>query len=221
MGAGASAWAELELPWQLALDEAWRSWCAGSAGVGCVIVDDHGDVVARGRNRMMEGRGDAGAALAGTPLAHAEMNALAELSVAIGSGFGGHRLYTTFEPCLMCASAIVQVRIGQVCFAAADPVFDGLHDWLGEFAFAAERLPRRSCLGGPVGSFAHVLHLSWLAFWLREGQVLDAHRRLSPRHLELARRVAEEGHLAEVAAAGGSVTAAISALWPELVALAG
>jgi hypothetical protein len=121
----------------------------------------------------------------------------------------------------MCASAIVQTRIGHVSFAAADPVFDGLHDWLGEFAFAAERLPQRACLGGPVGSFAHVLHLSWLAFWLREGQVLDAHRRVSPRHLALATRVADEGHLAEVASAGGSVADAIAALWPELVPLAG
>jgi hypothetical protein len=184
-----------------------------------VIVDDTGRVVARGRNRMMEPRAGDGRALAGTPLAHAEMNALAELS--FGNGFSDHRLYTTFEPCLMCASAIVQIRIGQVRFAAADPVFDGLHDWLGEFAFAAERLPQRSCLGGPVGSFAHVLHLSWLAFWLREGHVLDAHRRVSPRHLALATRVTEEGHLAEVAAAGGSVVDAIDALWPELVTLPG
>lgn len=219
MGDGATAWAELEPPWQVALDEAWRSWCAGSAGVGCAIVDEHRVIVARGRNRMMDGRDVDGGALAGTPLAHAEMNALAELSV--GTSFAGHRLYTTFEPCLMCASAIVQIHIGNVCFAAADPVFDGLHDWLGEFAFAAERLPQRSCLGGPVGSFAHVLHLSWLAFWLREGHVLDAHRRLSPRHLDLARRVAEEGHLADVASAGGSVVDAMTALWPDLVSLAG
>src|SRR4051794_26574582 len=144
MGSGANAWAELEAVWQLALDEAWRSWCAGSAGVGGGVVDDTGTVVARGRNRMMEARAGDGRALAGTPLAHAEMNALAELS--FGTGFTDHRLYTTFEPCLMCASAIVQIRIGQVSFAAADPVFDGLHDWLGEFAFAAERLPKRSCL---------------------------------------------------------------------------
>ena len=219
MGGAAGAWADLDVPWQVALDEAWRSWCAGSAGVGCAIVDATGAVVARGRNRMMEARDGADGVLAGTPLAHAEMNALAELS--FGTGFGDHRLYTTFEPCLMCASAIVQIRIGDVRYAAADPVFDGLHDWLGEFAFAAERLPQRSCLGGPVGSFAHVLHLSWLAFWLREGQVLDAHRRLSPRHLDLATRVAEEGHLAEVAASGGSVVDAIRALWSDLVALAG
>lgn len=217
MGDGAAAWHALLPAWQLALDEAWQSWRAGSAGVGCVIVDGAGEIVARGRNGMMESAPSASVTLAGTPLAHAEMNALAQLS--FGTGFAEHRLYTTFEPCLMCASAIVQIHIGHVAYAAADPVFDGLHDWLGEFAFAADRLPDRTCLGGAVGAFAHVLHLSWLAFWLREGQVLDAHRRLSPRHLQLAQRVAEEGHLAEVARSDGTVADAIDALWPELEAL--
>jgi len=211
------AFEALDEPWRVALEEAWTSWKAGSAGVGAVISNADGTIVTTGRNRILEPRTEPGV-LASTFLAHAEMNALALLPPGPAAG---KTITTTFEPCLMCASAIVQVRIGHVSFAAADPVFDGLHDWLGEFAFAAERLPARSCLGGPVGSFAHVLHLSWLAFWLREGQVLDAHRRLSPRHLELARRVADEGHLADVAAAGGSAVDAINALWPELVALAG
>jgi tRNA(Arg) A34 adenosine deaminase TadA len=212
----AGAWEQLETPWRLALDEAWLSWCAGSAGVGAVVVDGGGAVVARGRNRMMERTRDE-AVLAGTPLAHAEMNALAGLP--FGGGFGGHTIYTTFEPCLMCASTILQTGIGHVRYAAADPVFDGLHDWLTEFKFAADRLPNRTCLGGPVGAFAHVLHLSWLAFWLSEGHVIDAHRRLSPRHLDLATRVATDGHLAEVATAGGTVVDAMGALWPDLVEL--
>jgi tRNA(adenine34) deaminase len=211
-----SAWDHLEPPWQLALEEAWLSWCAGSAGVGAVVVDSTGAPVARGRNRMME-QATPEAALAGTPLAHAEMNALAQLP--FGGPFREHTIYTTFEPCLMCASTILQTGIGHVRYAAADPVFDGLHDWLTEFKFAAERLPQRACLGGPIGAFAHVLHLSWLAFWLREGNVIDAHRRLSPRHLDLATRVADDGHLAEVATRGGSVVDAIGALWPDLGAL--
>ena len=211
-----AAWESLDDGWRAALEEAWWSWCAGSAGVGAAVVDARGVVVARNRNRRADPLHSS--PLGGSRIAHAEMCVLASLP---DGSFDDCTLYTTFEPCLMCASAIVQIHIGNVCFAAADPVFDGLHDWLGEFAFAAERLPQRSCLGGPVGSFAHVLHLSWLAFWLREGHVLDAHKRLSPRHLDLARRVAEEGHLADVASAGGSVVDAMTALWPELVTLAG
>jgi tRNA(adenine34) deaminase len=216
MDDAATRWNALEVPWQLALDEAWQSWCSGSAGVGAVVLDGAGAVVALGRNRMMEQR-QAAAPLAGSPLAHAEMNALAELP--FGGPFRDHTLYTTFEPCLMCASTILQAGIGHVRYAAADPVFDGLHDWLTEFKFAADRLPERACLGGPIGALAHVLHLSWLAFWLREGAVIDAHRRLSPGHLDLATRVAVDGHLAEVAARGGSVAEAVAALWPDLQAL--
>ena len=113
MNAVRRAWDALEAPWQLALDEAWQSWCTGSAGVGAVVVDAAGTIVARGRNRMME-RSGSSTVLAGTPLAHAEMNALAELP--FGGGFAAHTIYTTFEPCLMCASTILQTGIGHVRF---------------------------------------------------------------------------------------------------------
>ena len=33
----------------------------------------------------------------------------------------GTTLYATLEPCLMCAGAIIQARIGRVVFGAADP----------------------------------------------------------------------------------------------------
>ena len=130
-------------------------------------------------------------------------------------------LTTTFEPCLMCASAIVQARIPEVRFAAADPVFDGMHDWFESFPFAQERLPSRSELGGPVGAFCHVLHVSWMAFWVSDGAVIDAHRHLRPRHLELAHQVIEDHDLATVADGDGDVTDALEALWPALVELSG
>jgi predicted membrane-bound dolichyl-phosphate-mannose-protein mannosyltransferase len=34
-------------------------------------------------------------------------------------------LYTTFEPCMMCAATIAFYRVPKVHFAAADPFFDG------------------------------------------------------------------------------------------------
>jgi tRNA(adenine34) deaminase len=118
------AWNALSQPWQACLEEAWESWCDGSAGVGAVIVDGDGHIVSRGRNRRHDPRPRDGA-LAGTRLAHAEMCALAELPPGTCEHY---TLYTTFEPCLMCAGAIMLARIPRVRYAAADPVFDGLHD---------------------------------------------------------------------------------------------
>jgi tRNA(adenine34) deaminase len=203
------AWSSLSPPWQLTVEEAWTSWARGSAGVGCVIVDGTGEIVARGRNRMMEPKASPHD-LASTPLAHAETVALSTL------GFGDrseHTLYTSFEPCLMCASTIVQFGVGRVEFAAADPLFEGMHDWFGDLAYAATRRPTRTMLGGPIGTFCHVIHLSWLSFWVGEGPVIDAHGRLSPRELDAARTITREGHLAPIAADGGGAVDALAAVW--------
>jgi hypothetical protein len=145
------------------------------------------------------------------------MNALARLPI----GQTDVTLYTSFEPCLMCESTIVQLHIPRVCYAAADPVFDGLHDWFAQLPFTAERLPDRQCLGGPIGVFAHALHLSWLAFWLPNTDVvLEAHRRLAPEHLATASSVIEAEDLAAVSRDGGDVVDAMGALWDRLVDLA-
>jgi tRNA(Arg) A34 adenosine deaminase TadA len=207
----------LDEAWRIALDEAWQSWRAGCAGVGAVINDSAGRIVSVGRNRMIEQRTEPGV-LASTALAHGEMNALALLPLGPTDDLV---LSTTFEPCLMCASAIVQARIPHLRYAASDPVFDGMHDWFAEFPFAQERLPVRSELGGPVGAFCHVLHVSWMAFWVSDGAVMDAHRNLRPRHLRIAQQVARDNALSTVAAEGGQVIDALEALWPSLVELSG
>jgi len=216
VGGAAEAYEALDEPWRLAIEEAWTSWRAGCAGVGAVISDADGGIVAVGRNRMIEPRTEPGL-LASTPIAHGEMNALALLPLGPTDGLV---LTTTFEPCLMCATTIVQARIPVVRYAAADPVFAGLQDWFAELPFARDRIPARTELGGPLGAFCHVLHVSWMAFWVRDGAVMAAHEELRPRHLAVAREVAEQGGLAAVAEQGGTVVDAVDALWPTLVELA-
>jgi len=210
-----AAWGELATPWKICIEEAWTSWRANCAGVGAVIVDDDGEVRAVGRNRTLEPRSELGV-LASTSIAHAEMNALAVLPIGDTSGL---TLYTTFEPCLMCASTILLVGIPRVQFAAADPFFDGVHDWFAQLPYAQERLPERACLGGPFGAFCHVLHLSWIAFWMPNGPVVEAHRRLAPRHLDLTSTVVS-GRLNEVSSQDGDVVDALGAVWDELQQLA-
>ncbi len=149
-------------------------------------------------------------------MAHAEMDVLSQ--VAFGRPITGS-LYTTFEPCLMCAATIAFYRVPTVHFAAADPFFDGLHDWLGTYPFTAERRPDRRILGGPIGAFCHVLHLAWLVAYPAPPQVVDAHRRLTPAALECARTIADRHRLRHMADVGATALDAVEELWPDLMTL--
>jgi tRNA(adenine34) deaminase len=85
--------------------------------VGAVIVMD-GEVIGQGRNSPIE-RSD--------PTAHAEILALREAGAAAGNyRLEGAILYTTLEPCVMCAGALVAARIEKVVFGARDLRFGGV-----------------------------------------------------------------------------------------------
>jgi tRNA(Arg) A34 adenosine deaminase TadA len=208
------AWAALDLAWQVALDEAWISWRTGSRGIGAAVVDDRGEVVSRGRNRLADEVTEPGV-LAGSNLAHAEMNALAALP---RWSYEGHELYTTREPCLMCASTCVLLRIPVVHFAALDPVFEDAHDHLGRFPFCADRLPRRhGPLDGPVGAFAAVLPMLFNVTTVN--WVVAVNREHSPRVVALAEAVVADARLCAVADGGGGAAHALAVLWDDLVAV--
>ncbi len=66
--------------------------------------------MARGHNQMFHsGPGP----ISATYMAHAEMNALAQLPARRGPEYS---IYSTFEPCYMCASALLFYRVDRVCF---------------------------------------------------------------------------------------------------------
>ncbi|MBM6871139.1 nucleoside deaminase [Pseudoflavonifractor phocaeensis] len=96
-----------------ALDLAREAMAEGEVPVGCVIVWEDGRVVGRGRNRR---EGDKCA------LAHAELEAIRQANETLG-GWRLHKatLYVTLEPCPMCTGAILNARIPQVWYGAADP----------------------------------------------------------------------------------------------------
>jgi tRNA(Arg) A34 adenosine deaminase TadA len=119
-----SSWSQLEPPLRLALQLAWQSLRSGSFGIGAVITAADGTVLSSGRNRLGEHEvGDD--LLAGTSLAHAEMNALAKLR------FGSHAgeqvtLWTTLQPCLQCLGAIRLSPVTDVIVLSPDPLFRGV-----------------------------------------------------------------------------------------------
>ncbi|HQG33534.1 MAG TPA: tRNA adenosine(34) deaminase TadA [Syntrophales bacterium] len=96
----------------LALAEAARAAAAGEVPVGAVIVRDE-QVIARAYNRPI-GLND--------PTAHAEILALRTAARAVNNyRLPETTLYTTLEPCLMCAGALIHARVKRLVFGARDP----------------------------------------------------------------------------------------------------
>jgi tRNA(Arg) A34 adenosine deaminase TadA len=96
--------------------------------------------VARGHNQMFHsGPGP----LSATYMAHAEMNALAQLPARRGPDYS---IYSTFEPCYMCMSTILIYRVERVFFATPDPVWTGMHEWLGTAPWASRKETRHELL---------------------------------------------------------------------------
>jgi tRNA(adenine34) deaminase len=95
-----------------ALDLAARARASGEVPVGAVVVRD-GTIIGRGWNHPIG---------AHDPSAHAEIGALRDAASALGNyRLPGCDLYTTLEPCAMCAGAIQHARIRRLVWGAADP----------------------------------------------------------------------------------------------------
>jgi tRNA(adenine34) deaminase len=100
----------------LALDQARKAFDLDEVPIGAVVVQD-GDVVGRGHNLTRTRR---------DPTAHAELLALAEATRRTGDmRLPGAVVYTTIEPCFMCAGALSHARVARVVWGARDPKFGG------------------------------------------------------------------------------------------------
>ena len=111
-------WSALPLPWKVCLEESWAAYCAGTVPIGAVIMDEHGTIMARGRNQITGG-GDG--LVRGHELAHAELNAL--LAVNLQSDrrvVHQWSLYTIMEPCPLCMGAFYMSGIRNLHYAARD-----------------------------------------------------------------------------------------------------
>ena len=95
-----------------ALKEAKKALEAGDVPVGAVIVHDN-KIIGRAHNQVE---------LLKDPTAHAEMLAITQATATIGDErLLEARIYTTLEPCVMCAGAMVLARIKDLFYAAPDP----------------------------------------------------------------------------------------------------
>lgn len=102
-----------DIDWmKLALQEAAGAAAEGEVPVGALVVSN-GEIVGRGNNRNLHEN---------DPTAHAEIVALRDAATQMGNHrILGCTLYSTIEPCAMCAGAMIHARIARLVYGAHDP----------------------------------------------------------------------------------------------------
>ena len=97
----------------LALAEAHAAEAAGEVPIGAIIVSPTGEIIGRGHNQVVT---------TSDPTAHAEIVALRQAARTLSNyRLTGCTLYSTLEPCAMCAGAILHARIARLVYSARDP----------------------------------------------------------------------------------------------------
>ncbi|QDZ23043.1 cytidine/deoxycytidylate deaminase [Chloropicon primus] len=106
----------------LALEEAEKARDKGEVPVGAVMIDSHGDVIARAHNTV-ETTND--------PTNHAEMLCLRKASKSQESWrLLDTTLFVTLEPCPMCVGALLQSRVGRVVWGAPNKQLGADGSWI-------------------------------------------------------------------------------------------
>lgn len=104
-----------ELWMKRALDEARNAATLDEVPIGACVVDAEGELLASASNRTITDN---------DPTAHAEILALRRAAEKIGNyRLNGVTVYSTIEPCAMCAGALVNARIARLVYGASDERF--------------------------------------------------------------------------------------------------
>ena len=100
---------------RIAIDAAHEAAALGEVPIGACLVDADGKLLATASNRPITND---------DPSAHAEMLVLRQAAAEIGNyRLTGTTVYSTIEPCVMCAGALVNARVARLVFGAHDERF--------------------------------------------------------------------------------------------------
>ncbi len=100
---------------RLALTAAYRGAEMGEVPIGACIVDENGQVIGATSNRTI---------IDNDPTGHAEIRVIRRAAeVRNNYRLTGMTVYSTIEPCVMCAGALVNARIKRLVFGAHDERF--------------------------------------------------------------------------------------------------
>ena len=96
-----------------AIELACRAQAEDEVPIGAVLVNQDNLLIGEGWNQPIANQ---------DPTAHAEIIALRQAGQRINNyRLLGTTLYTTLEPCIMCAGALVHARVQRLVYGAADP----------------------------------------------------------------------------------------------------
>ena len=198
-------WADLCMPWQACLEEAWAAYCSGSIPIGSVVIDGEGKILSLGRNRIWNSAVPLPPGqVCHTELAHAELNAL----LALGIDQGDRRawaLYTTTEPCPLCLGAFYMSGIRTLHYASRDP-WAGSTNLLGTTPYLSRKTIQ---VTGPQGNpqleaIIVALFVEWELYLLRErlSVVREALQVIIPQGVRLGTELYHSGELRQMASNG-------------------
>jgi tRNA(Arg) A34 adenosine deaminase TadA len=150
-----------------AISVAWRARENGNHPFGAVLVNERNQVVLQAENTVVTGRDATG---------HAETNLVRLATQQFSSEELAHfTLYTSTEPCAMCAAAIYWSKIGRVVYALSEV---GLYDIIGPSpenlllpcreVFAHSKRPIE--VEGPISSLEIEARAVHKDFWTAQNQ---------------------------------------------------
>ena len=117
-----------------ARDEAEQSWEEGGIPIGSVLVDDTGDIVARGHNMRVQ---------TGDPTAHAEVVCIR--NAGRRRDWKKLTLVSTLSPCHMCAGTAILFKIPRVIVGEHD-TYTGAEDWMQAHGIEVTVLDDPDCI---------------------------------------------------------------------------
>ena len=98
----------------IALEEACKSYEKGDVPVGAIVVYKN-EIIARAHNCKEQNK---------NAVEHAEILAISQACQKLSTWHLEEcTIYVTLEPCLMCAGALIQSRIGKLVFATENEKF--------------------------------------------------------------------------------------------------
>lgn len=213
-------WEKLSEPWRGCVDLAWEAYRAGSLPIGAVVTNANGRVLSSGRNRIHERSGPSSLVF-DHKLAHAELNALLSFD-HYENDPRDCALYTTTEPCPLCAGALRMADIGEVRYASREP-------WAGSIAMfeTVPYIKRRNVrvIGPGDGRLENVLVALQIECFLRlKPRVLQSflllYEETMPEATSAGRKVYRSGLLRSMREEGAPTSTVVRVLDEEVSSVA-